>query len=106
MGPAQFMPSTWVNAGYKSRVEGITGRASDPWDITDAALAASLYLKDGISKYGTEAAAAQAYFCGSPRNTYWCRWYQKNVLYLTSCHQSFIDKGIMSEDCQNAIGLE
>jgi membrane-bound lytic murein transglycosylase B len=108
MGPAQFIPDTWANPryGYERRVEEITGSAADPWDIRDASLAASIYLKDGLDKYGTEGKAVQSYFCGYPKNDYWCSWYEKNVLYLAQCHQTFIDKGSMSLDCQEAIGLK
>ncbi len=104
MGPAQFIPSTWVL--YENRVKQKTGVAPDPWDIRDAALAASIYLKDALNRYGTEGAAIQSYFCGSPKNTYWCKWYERNVLYLTKCHQQFIDTGTMSLKCQQDIGLK
>ena len=104
MGPAQFIPSTWVL--YEDRVKERTGNSADPWDLRDASLAASTYLKDGINRYGTEGKAVQAYFCGSPKNTYWCSWYEKNVLYLAACHQNFITSGSMSLKCQEAIGLK
>ena len=103
MGPAQFIPSTWDI--YRGKIKQITGLSADPWDIRDAALAASMFLKEKINRYGTEGSAIQSYFCGSPRNTYWCRWYERNVLYLANCHQQFIDHGSMSLDCQRAIGL-
>ena len=102
MGPAQFIPSTWF-LHYKERVEKFTGNVADPWDFRDASLAAALYLKDGIKKYGSEGKAIQTYFCGSPRGTYWCRWYERNVLSLTKCHQTFIEKGTMSPDCERLI---
>jgi len=102
MGPAQFIPSTW-SIHYKDKVEKFTGNVADPWDFRDASLAAALYLKNGIKKYGSENSAIQAYFCGTPRNTYWCRWYAKNVLSLAQCHQSFIDKGTMSAECERLI---
>lgn len=107
MGPAQFIPDTWANPryGYKLRVEKIIGTTADPWDIRDASLAACLYLKDGLDRYGTEGKAIQSYFCGSPKGTYWCRWYERNVLYLARCHQSFIAEGAMSLECQEAVGL-
>ena len=106
MGPAQFIPSTWVQYGYQKRVEAITGSSADPWDIRDASLAASLYLKDGLNRYGTEGKAVQSYFCGYPKNDYWCSWYEKNVLELAQCHQTFIDTGSMSLKCQGVIGLK
>lgn len=102
MGPAQFIPSTW-SLYYKDRVEELVGQVSDPWDFRDASIAAALYLKDGIKKYGTEGKAIQSYFCGSPRGTYWCRLYERNVLKLTQCHQEFIDKGTMSSECEALI---
>jgi peptidoglycan hydrolase CwlO-like protein len=103
MGPAQFIPSTWVGSGYAERVKNITGFPADPWDMRDASLAASLYLRDGIDKYGREGSAVQAYFCGSPRGDYWCNWYESGVLSLADCHQSFIDNGQMSAACENKI---
>jgi len=108
MGPAQFIPDTWANPkyGYKNRVEEIIGTTADPWDIRDASLAAALYLKDGVNKYGTEGKAVQSYFCGYPKGDYWCSWYERNVLYLAQCHQDFIDTGSMSLECQEAIGLK
>lgn len=103
MGPAQFIPSTWNL--YQDRIKEKIGASPDPWDFRDASIAASIYLKDGINSYGTEGRAVQAYFCGRPKNTYWCSWYEKNVLYLAECHQNFIDSGSMSLQCQQAIGL-
>lgn len=103
MGPAQFIPSTWVGAGYAERVKSITGLSADPWDMRDASLASSLYLKDGLNRYGTEGSAVQTYFCGSPRGTYWCRWYETSVLRLASCHQHFLNDGSMSSSCENMI---
>lgn len=62
MGPAQFIPSTWVK--YKDRISGITGVPADPWDIKDAFLAAGLYLKD-LGAESNEFKAAMKYFSGS-----------------------------------------
>ncbi len=104
MGPAQFIPSTWVL--YENKIKEKTGITPDPWDIRDATIAAAIYLKNEINKYGTERAAVQSYFCGRPKNTYWCKWYEKNVLYLANCHQQFIDNGSMSLSCQRDIGLK
>ncbi|MBI2449932.1 MAG: hypothetical protein HYV47_00175 [Candidatus Nealsonbacteria bacterium] len=62
MGPAQFIPSTWVK--YKTRILGIMGSLPDPWDIKDAFLAAALYLKD-LGAENNEFKAAMKYFSGS-----------------------------------------
>lgn len=104
MGPAQFIPSTWVL--FDDKVKAKTGMFPDPWDLRDASLASAIYLADGIQRYGTEGKAVQAYFCGSANNTYWCKWYEKNVLALAACHQQFIDNGSMSSNCQDSIGLK
>jgi len=65
MGPAQFIPATWM--GYRDRIKQITGRPGDPWDIRDAFLASGLYLSDyGAAKqtYNGEFNAALSYFAG------------------------------------------
>jgi len=65
MGPAQFIPKTWM--GYRDRLKEISGRPADPWNIKDAFLAAGLYLTDyGASKktYNGEFNAALSYFAG------------------------------------------
>ena len=65
MGPAQFIPATWM--GYRERLKQITGRPCDPWDIKDAFLASGLYLSDyGAAKqtYNGEFNAALSYFAG------------------------------------------
>ncbi len=78
MGPAQFMPKTWGKYGYGERVEEITGKASDPWNIKDAFLASALYLSDyGAVKqtYNGEFNAALSYFAGPS----WYKSYYKEV---------------------------
>jgi len=70
MGPAQFIPSTWML--YKDKVSAITGKSADPWDIKDSFLAAALYLADyGATKqtYNSEWAAAMIYFSGTTKRT-------------------------------------
>ncbi len=65
MGPAQFIPSTWMI--YRNRLEKTLGRPADPWDIKDAFVAAALYLSDyGAAKqtYNDEFNAALSYFAG------------------------------------------
>lgn len=76
MGPAQFIPSTWMI--YKDEVKAITGKAADPWNIKDAFLAAAVYLADyGATKqtYNGEFNAALSYFAGPN----WYNSYYKNI---------------------------
>lgn len=66
MGPADFIPSTWLL--YKKRIENITRKPADPWNIRDAFLAAGLFLADAGAKsktYAAEWKAAMIYFSGS-----------------------------------------
>ncbi len=72
MGPAQFIPSTWMH--YKDQVAKITGRhPANPWDIRDSFVAAALYLaKYGATKKtrSAEWKAAMIYFSGSTNPRY------------------------------------
>jgi len=65
MGPAQFIPTTWII--YRDELKQITGSPADPWSIEDSFLAAALYLADyGAAKqtYEGEFNAALSYFAG------------------------------------------
>jgi len=69
MGPAQFIPTTWMS--YKTRLESILGRRASPWNIYDAFLASGLYLSDYGARSQTrdgEWRAAMIYFSGSTTN--------------------------------------
>lgn len=91
MGPAQFIPSTWLI--YKTRVEQITGRKpADPWNIRDAFLAAGLYLSDyGAYKgdYNSEWRSAMIYFSGSTNPQY--SFYGDSVMSWAAKFQSDIE---------------
>ncbi|MDD3491548.1 MAG: lytic murein transglycosylase [Candidatus Pacebacteria bacterium] len=80
MGPAQFIPSTWMS--YKDQVSSITGNyPANPWDIKDAFVAAGLYLaKWGATQQTRDAEwrAAMIYFSGSTNTKY--RFYGDSVL--------------------------
>lgn len=90
MGPAQFIPSTWII--YKNELESITKKAGDPWDIRDAFLASALYLKDygaATQNPNSEWKAAMIYFSGSTNIRY--RFYGDSVLALAADFQKDIN---------------
>jgi membrane-bound lytic murein transglycosylase B len=88
MGPAQFIPSTWM--GYRDKVTTITGRTANPWDIRDAFLASAIKLKaGGAGTVKGEWAAAMIYFSGSTNTRF--RFYGDNVVALANKYQAEID---------------
>lgn len=98
MGPAQFIPKTWMI--YRDRLREITGRPADPWDIKDSFLAAGLYLSDyGASQrtYNGEFNAALSYFAGpgwasSSYKTVYQRDYGYPIMAITKAYESDIAK--------------
>lgn len=66
MGPAQFIPSTWV--GYKDRIGQLTGNnPPNPWDARTAIFASALLMADNGADAQTRASerlAALRYFAG------------------------------------------
>jgi len=89
MGPAQFIPSTWIY--YKDRVANITGKPANPWNIRDAFLAAGLLLRDagaGAQTYNAEWRAAMVYFSGSTNPAY--SFYGNSVMSLTKEYENDI----------------
>ena len=67
MGPAQFIPSTWM--GYRDEVSRLTGHnPANPWNAEDAFVAAAAKLaRDGADSKtrAGEIAASKRYYCGS-----------------------------------------
>jgi len=103
MGPAQFMPNTWLNCGYKQKVESITGiKPANPWRARDAFLAAALYLADwnaGTQNRQSEIGAVTAYLCGTSAMTATCsraggKWYRNLVMQKADQWQQWINQGI------------
>ena len=97
MGPAQFIPSTWML--FADRLKALLGQSADPWAIKDSFTAAGLYLGDlgaTAQTSAAEAAAASKYYGGSSA-------YARSVLGREACIQTFIDNGTMSDSCQNLI---
>ena len=87
MGPAQFLPSTWLL--FEDRVSSLTGHnPADPWSVEDAFMASALYLADAGATAKTrdkELRAAKAYISGSPNCTkYICNFYSKEVLRIAT----------------------
>jgi hypothetical protein len=88
MGPAQFIPSTWM--GWKDKVSAITGKTANPWDIRDAFIAAALKLKaGGAGTKSGEWAAAMLYFSGSTNVRF--RFYGDSVVAMANQYQIDID---------------
>lgn len=90
MGPAQFIPSTWI--GYSSKVTKLTGQAADPWDIRDAFVAAAIKLMNDGADGGDEGewAAAMRYFSGSTNPQF--RFYGDQVMARTKQYREDIQE--------------
>jgi peptidoglycan hydrolase CwlO-like protein len=91
MGPAQFMPSTWM--GYKSKVEKTTGKIpANPWDIKDSLVAMGLKLAavDGVTSGDRKAwaKAAGMYLAGGNWENY--PWYSDRVLFYADSFKKII----------------
>jgi len=100
MGPAQFLPSTWLLSA--SRLENLLGQAADPWAIKDSFLASALYLSDlGASKQTTSAESTAAYHYNGSGNA--ATIYSRSVMNRASCIQTFIDNSTMTSGCQSLI---
>ncbi len=88
MGPAQFIPSTWI--GYSAKVTKITGKAADPWDIRDAFIAAAVKLMNDGAGGGDQGKwdAAMRYFSGSTNTQF--RFYGDQVMARTEQYREDI----------------
>ncbi len=93
MGPAQFIPTTWLL--YENKIAEITGRRPpNPWDPEDAFVAAALLLRDnGATEktYEAEHRAALKYLAGSNWRKAAYRFYGDDVMALARKYQEQID---------------
>ena len=94
MGPAQFIPSTWVL--YEEEIGRLTGHnPPNPWNPTDAFMAAGVLLRDGGAAKGTLAAerrSALCYFAGCRNaNKASYAFYGDEVMELAAKYQRQID---------------
>lgn len=94
MGPAQFIPSTWVL--YEDRISRLTGHTPpNPWDPFDAFVASGMLLSDNGASKGTRAAerlSALRYFAGwtnATKSAY--SFYGDEVMDLADMYQKQID---------------
>jgi peptidoglycan hydrolase CwlO-like protein len=96
MGPAQFIPSTWMSV--KNRISSITGSSpANPWSVRDSFLASGLYLRD-MGASSNELLAAGRYF-GAPGLLS----YDSTVIRRANCLQVFIDQGTISAECERLV---
>jgi membrane-bound lytic murein transglycosylase B len=80
MGPAQFIPSTWMM--YRDRLHNILGTPANPWSIRDSFLASGVLLTDSGARSQTrdgEWRAAMIYFSGGTTNSTFF-WYANQVV--------------------------
>jgi peptidoglycan hydrolase CwlO-like protein len=93
MGPAQFLPQTWLS--YKDRIAQATGHnPPNPWDIGDAFMACGIKLKEAGAaggNYDAEWKAAQIYFAGRRWNSPQYYFYGDSVMELAGTFQEQID---------------
>lgn len=94
MGPAQFIPSTWVL--YESKIAALSGSAvPNPWNPRDAFFASGILMKENGAAAGTRAAerlAALRYLAGwtnATKPAY--AFYGDDVMALADKYQKQID---------------
>lgn len=85
MGPAQFLPSTWLR--FEDKVTDLTGHSPpNPWSVEDAFTAAAVFLASSGASSQTETGeirAAKTYLSGSPNcSKYICRSYSSRIISL------------------------
>jgi len=94
MGPAQFIPSTWIL--IKSQAASILGTSPNPWSIKDSFLAAGVLLRENGAAT-SEVRAAARYFGQAGLG------YESAVMRRTACIQTFIDDGTLTSSCERLV---
>lgn len=93
MGPAQFLPATWL--GYEADVARLTGHnPPNPWDMDDALVALAVKLeKDGAvsQRYQDEWQAVMSFFAGTNWDNPNFRFYGDSVMDLAAEYQTKIN---------------
>ncbi len=93
MGPAQFLPQTWLS--YEENVARLTGHnPPNPWDIGDAFIACAYKLAQagaGAQTYDAEWKAAQIYFAGRRWNNPSYYFYGDSVMELATQFQKQVN---------------
>lgn len=90
MGPAQFIPSTWI--GMEAAIKKATGKSAvSPWDPGDSFMAAGIYLRDS-GGVANERRAALCYLAGCKNyNKPAYAFYGDDVMKLANKWQAQID---------------
>jgi peptidoglycan hydrolase CwlO-like protein len=93
MGPAQFMPTTWL--GYEALIREVTGdKAADPWKLNHALTAMALKVAkvDGVTDgdRSAEHKAANIYLAGGNWQNY--TWYGDRVLRYADAFEEKIEE--------------
>jgi len=91
MGPAQFIPSTWIL--YEEKIANATGHnPPNPWNPEDAFMASAIYLSElGASTRAREREAAARYFAGGNWQGRLGQTYASQVLTKVERYQQQID---------------
>ena len=94
MGPAQFIPSTWIL--YEDRIASAVGhKPPNPWDAQDAFMATALLIADNggdVNTYAAERLSALRYLAGwknATKSAY--AFYGDDVMSLASKYQQQIN---------------
>lgn len=96
IGPAQFLPSTWIK--IVDRILSVTGNSlANPWSVRDSFLAAGILLRD-LGGTSNESLAAARYFGSSVPFPY-----SSQVMKRAGCIDTFLNSGTLSSECEQLV---